>query len=84
MKAGYAPAFHLCPMRVPKFILSDRVCTGKGDSALFMSIEKFTTILCLETGKRIYTGLLQCYWFEGKRLKRALFHEDDLEQVQRF
>lgn len=84
MKTRLLTVFHLCRMRVPKFILSDKVCTGKGDTALFMSIEKFKTVLSLETGRHIYTGLLQCYWFEGKRLKRALFHEDELQQVQRF
>jgi uncharacterized protein YodC (DUF2158 family) len=47
-----------------------------------MFIEKFKTILELKTHKRVYTGLVCCYWFEGNVVHREIFHEKDLEKIK--
>ncbi len=65
--------------RLPKFILSDKVCLKGGLSQTVMCIQKFKTIV-EEPGRNcIYTGLVYCYWFEGKYPRRDIFHEDELE-----
>lgn len=67
--------------RVPKFIRSDKVKHRDGHGQI-MSIEKFKTVQRLDKTTRIYTGLVICFWFEGEKIKKDTFHEDDLELAE--
>lgn len=71
--------FYPAMQRVPKFILSDAVCPRKFKGTPTMHIQKFITIIELNTNKRIYTGLICCYWYENQKVKKGVFHEDELE-----
>lgn len=66
--------------RIPKFIRTDKVCRRKNPDGRVMFIEKFKTIRA-QDNRPLYTGLISCYWFEGKVVHKALFDEKDLEKV---
>lgn len=65
--------------RIPKFVSTDKVRL-KGDTERIMAISKFKTVRSLSATPPIYTGLVLCYWLEGKQYKMELFNEDDLER----
>ena len=65
--------------RIPKFVSTDKVRL-KGDTERIMSISKFKTIHSLSAKTPVYTGLILCYWLEGKQYKMDTFNEEDLER----
>ena len=67
--------------RVPKFIRTDTVKLKNKKDTRVLHIEKFKTVYSTDKLKNIYTGLVVCYWQEGKEYKRDVFHEDDLVLV---
>lgn len=70
--------------RIPRFIPSDKVCLKQSMGNTIMYIQKFKTVLELQTNRRIYTGLVYCYWFEGKYPRKQVFHEDELEAYKMY
>ncbi len=67
--------------RIPEFIRTDTVKLKDVRDGRIMHIQKFKTVFSPEKGKYVYTGLIVCYWQEGKEYKRDIFHEDDLVLV---